>query len=52
MHKGTACRSSGESIEGTDCSGVMCKIEKLNQNYKGLFDIECSKNQGNLKNIT
>ena len=48
MHKGTACRSSGESIEGTDCSGVMCKIEKIDNNYKGLFDIQCSKNQGNI----
>ena len=47
MHKTTDCTDDGEEIQGTDCSGVKCKIKTTNvKNDKGLFNIVCSKFRG------
>ena len=46
MHKGTGCLSTGDDIEGTNCSGVKCKIMKKENDDSGLFDIICSKGAG------
>ena len=49
LHRGKGCRSSGEDIEGTDCSGFKCKIEEtgtIRDRERGLFNIVCSNGQG------
>ena len=55
MTKNADCGKGGEEIEGTACSMVKCKIEKVNYDVvggsvKGLFDIVCSKFQGKILN--
>ena len=46
MHKTSGCTSSGDDIDGTDCSGVRCKIMQDESNDSGLYDIVCSNGQG------
>ena len=52
MHKVKDCISEGEDIEGTNCSGVKCKIIHLKHynefilGYSGLYNIICLKNSG------
>ena len=50
MHKVTGCTDMGEDIEGTDCSGVKCKIFNQTSDSrdgdKGLYNIVCSDTQG------
>ena len=52
MHKVKDCSSEGEDIEGTNCSGVNCKIIHIMHynefifGYRGLYNIICLKNSG------
>ena len=46
LHKGKDCSSEGEDIEGTNCSGVKCKIHSSSFSYRGLYNIICLKDSG------
>ena len=60
MHKGPGCQHgyhygihvpAGETIMGTDCTGVPCKIVSSDNNHRGLYDIVCTKNSGEIIHI-
>ena len=52
MHRNTPrCTSKGEDIESTNCNGVKCKIWSNSANFKGLYNIICSKSQGRVINF-
>ena len=44
MHRAKFCTYTGEDIEGTNCSGVKCKIksDEYGEDNNGLYNITCS----------